>query len=130
MYIDSTYKSKLTDMGVATVEKRTQKGKTSGFQYIQARITKEEEDKIKEVLQATKTSPKHLFRPIIRWLPKSGCYIESVSKGDLPLDCQFRTEVTPEEKKTIRAIASGNGMTVTDVIRWIINNLDWIGKEI
>lgn len=115
-------------MGNAVAEKVRKKGLTKGFTSVQVRLTAEDLEKIKKVEESTFRKRKDLIRGAIRWLPTSGCTIEKSEKGYLSDSRQF--EVLPKEKEILLAIAEANGLSITDALRWIIDNLDWIAEEI
>lgn len=117
-------------MKMTTTIVKKKYGTTPGFVVITALVTREELNLLKQVQKETKRNQKELFRAAIRWLPKTDRAIDCPDKDENSESKLMSLEVTPSEKAIVKAIATSGKMTTTDVIRWIIHNLDWIAKEV
>lgn len=126
MYIESAHI--IRKMSTAIAEK-PRKGLTPGFTCVRGRLTLEEKRKIEKAEIATGRKRKELIRAAIRWLPSVDYPISKTEKeGEFTED--IKIEVLPREKAIVQTIAKTNEVSISDVLRWIINNFDWIAKEI
>lgn len=116
-------------MGNAVAEKTNKKRIIPTFTTVQARFSLEERGKIEEAEIISGRRRKELIRSAIRWLPTVNHPIEKSKKeGDFSEFIKF--EVLPKERQVLETIAIAQGVNISDALRWIVNNLDWIIHEI